>query len=91
MTGLSRCEQYDSREEEEEEEEKEKDVEVTEDVVFSVVLPNGSDGGDRRGLRVLSPNVLGVMRAWEAHISSPRSAESSDESATSSQDWLCDI
>lgn len=59
---------------------------MTEDVVFSVVLPNGNGGGDRRGFRVLSPNVLGEMRAREVHISSPRSAESSDESATSSQD-----
>lgn len=96
-TGWSRRECHDSWDEDEEDADDDADegekvvVEVAEDVVFSVVLTNGSDGGDRRGLRVLSPNVLGDVRARGARISSPRSAASSDMSATSSQDWFCDI
>lgn len=95
-TGWSRREDHDSWDEEDadddaDEGEKVVVVEVAEDVVFSAVLTNGSDGGDRRGLRVLSPNVLGDVRARGARISRPRSAASSDMPATSFQDWLCDI
>lgn len=85
--GYSRREQQrcdDSGEEDTEEEAEEDD----DDVELSVsAVRNGIDGGDRRAFRVLSPNVLGEIRAREVRISRPWS--SSDESATRlSQDWL---
>lgn len=88
--GYSRREQQrcdDSGEEDTEEEAEEDDDD--DDVELSVsAVRNGIDGGDRRAFRVLSPNVLGEIRAREVRIWRPWSS-SSDESATRlSQDWL---